>query len=301
MSDRVAGNSTIVHNGAAVGIVRDYTALRPANTDSTRDLLRLAAPRRVPVHYVSTLSVGPPRALREEFTETFLPAHQGLRYGYQQSKWAAERLVEQAAERGLPVTVHRLGRVVGPIETGTVNRQDFLWTVLRAEVPAGLVPDLFAEESWTPADRVAAEIVTAGPGTRHPAAAVHHHAGTPVRQKDLHRWLPEYDPAPAHLAGADTSGHRGCRSGPRLLRLPATGPGRGGRRPRTGDRTVGQRTQEPRGGGRPRTARPSGHRPGRLLPATGPLRRPRRPARPRRPGRRQLAGVGNSLQEPSDS
>lgn len=30
-----------VHNGAAVRVVRDYTALRPANTDSTLDLLRL--------------------------------------------------------------------------------------------------------------------------------------------------------------------------------------------------------------------------------------------------------------------
>ncbi|WP_327436534.1 amino acid adenylation domain-containing protein (plasmid) [Streptomyces sp. NBC_01201] len=182
----------IVHNGAAVSVVRDYTALRPANTDSTHDLLRLAAPRCVPLHYVSTLSVGPPRALSPEFPESFLAAHEGLGYGYQQTKWASERLLEQAAERGLPVTVHRLGRVVGPIGTGKVNRQDFLWTVLRAGVPAGLVPDLFTEESWTPADRVAAEIVATGPGTRRPAAVVHHHAGTPVRQEDLHRWLREY-------------------------------------------------------------------------------------------------------------
>ncbi|OKJ43565.1 non-ribosomal peptide synthetase [Streptomyces sp. CB01580] len=182
----------IVHNGAAVSVVRDYTALRPANTESTRCLLRLAAPRGIPVHYVSTLSVGPPRALSEEFEETFLTAHEGLRYGYQQTKWASERLLERAAERGLPVTVHRLGRVVGPIAAGTVNRQDFLWTVLRAGVPAGIVPDLFPEESWIPADRVAAEIVATGPGRRRPHAVVHHHAGTPVRQKDLHRWLREY-------------------------------------------------------------------------------------------------------------
>ncbi|MFJ2373931.1 amino acid adenylation domain-containing protein [Streptomyces sp. NPDC087769] len=182
----------IIHNGAAVSVVRDYTTLRPANTDSTRCLLRLAAARGIPVHYVSTLSVGPPRALREEFDETFIPAHEGLRYGYQQTKWASERLLQQAAERGLPVTVHRLGRVVGPIAAGTVNRQDFLWTILRAGVPAGIVPDLFPQESWTPADRVAAEIVATGPGTRRPHAVVHHHAGTPVRQENLHRWLREY-------------------------------------------------------------------------------------------------------------
>ncbi|MFJ4966505.1 amino acid adenylation domain-containing protein [Streptomyces sp. NPDC088729] len=188
----------IVHNGAAVGVVRDYPALRPANTESTRCLLRLAAARRIPVHYVSTLSVGPPRALRAEFPETFLEAHEGLRYGYQQSKWASERLLEQARERGLPVTVHRLGRVVGPLATGAVNSQDFLWTVLRAGVPQGIVPDLFTEETWIPADRAAAEIVALGPGaprgpgTRRRDTVVHHHAGAPVRQEDLHRWLREY-------------------------------------------------------------------------------------------------------------
>ncbi|MCX5461198.1 amino acid adenylation domain-containing protein [Streptomyces sp. FT1] len=181
----------ILHNGAAVSVIRDYTALRPANTDSTHDLLRLAAPRRVPLHYVSTLSVGP-NAVSAEFKEGFLPAHEGLRYGYQQTKWASERLLEQAAERGLPVTVHRLGRVVGPIGTGRVNRQDFLWTVLRAGVPVGLLPDLFTEESWTAADRVAAEIVATGPGAHQHGAVVHHHAGSPVRQADLHRWLREY-------------------------------------------------------------------------------------------------------------
>ncbi len=181
----------ILHNGAAVSVVRDYTALRPANTDSTHDLLRLAAPRRVPLHYVSTLSVVPDAAAAES-KETFLPVHEGLRYGYQQTKWASERLLEQAAERGLPVTVHRLGRVVGPVGTGRVNRQDFLWTVLRAGVPAGLVPDLFAEESWTPADRVASEVVATGPGAHEPVAVVHHHAGSTVRQADLHRWLREY-------------------------------------------------------------------------------------------------------------
>ncbi|MFE1407284.1 amino acid adenylation domain-containing protein [Streptomyces sp. NPDC058770] len=182
----------IVHNGAAVSVVRDYTTLRPANTESTRCLLRLAAPRGIPVHYVSTLSVGPPRALRDEFPEEFLEAHEGLRYGYQQSKWASERLLEQAFERGLPVTVHRLGRVVGPVATGAVNSQDFLWTVLRAGVPAGIVPDLFTEESWTPVDRAAAEIVAVGPGTHRQSSVVHHHAGIPVRQEDLHRWLREY-------------------------------------------------------------------------------------------------------------
>ncbi|WP_406490451.1 amino acid adenylation domain-containing protein [Streptomyces phaeochromogenes] len=182
----------IVHNGATVSIMREYATLRAANTESTRDLLRMAAVRSTPLHFVSTLSVAPPIGLAPEVPEAFLPPHTGLRYGYQQSKWAAERLLEQAAERGLPVTVHRLGRIVGPSATGYVNERDFLWSVLRAGVPAGIVPDLFEEETWTPVDHVAQALVHLCLGQRPPTATVFNHATTPVRLSDVYDWLEEY-------------------------------------------------------------------------------------------------------------
>ncbi len=180
----------IFHNAATVSIMREYGTLRTVNTESTRDLLRLAAPRAIPLHYVSTLSVTPPVSHSPEVRETFLAPHPGLRYGYQQSKWASERLLEQAAERGLPVTVHRLGRVVGPGGTGLVNARDFLWSVLRAGIPAGIVPHLFEDEIWTPADYTAKSLVhlaltTAGP--------VFNHAAVPrVRLSDVYDWVEEY-------------------------------------------------------------------------------------------------------------
>nr|APD71538.1 non-ribosomal peptide synthetase 9 [Streptomyces sp.] len=183
----------IFHNAATVSILREYTTLRAANTESTRDLLRMAAVRSTPLHFVSTLSVAPPLALSPEVPEAFLPPHAGLRYGYQQSKWAAERLLEQAAERGLPVTVHRLGRIVGPSATGYVNERDFLWSVLRAGVPAGIVPDLFEEETWTPVDHVAQAVVHLSLGQRPSAGTVFNHAATtPVRLSDVYDWLGEY-------------------------------------------------------------------------------------------------------------
>ncbi|MFD9654724.1 thioester reductase domain-containing protein [Streptomyces mirabilis] len=183
----------IIHNAATVSIMREYATLRAANTESTRDLLRMAAVRSTPLHFVSTLSVAPPLALAPEVPEAFLPAHPGLRYGYQQSKWAAERLLEQAAERGLPVTVHRLGRIVGPYTTGYVNERDFLWSVLRAGVPAGIVPDLFEEEAWTPVDHVAQALVHLCLGQPAPGATVFNHAaGELVRLGDVYDWLEEY-------------------------------------------------------------------------------------------------------------
>ncbi|WP_405625389.1 amino acid adenylation domain-containing protein [Streptomyces sp. NBC_00016] len=182
----------ILHNAANVSVLREYAGLRAANTESTRELLRLAAPRSIPLHFVSTLSVAPPLALAAEVPEAFLPPHPGLRYGYQQSKWAAEQLLRQAAERGLPVTVHRLGRIVGPATTGQVNERDFLWNVLRAGIPAGIVPDLFEEEIWTPVDHLAEALVRLCLGPPGPATVFHHAATAPVRLGDVYDWLEEY-------------------------------------------------------------------------------------------------------------
>ncbi|WP_217554382.1 non-ribosomal peptide synthetase [Streptomyces sp. GbtcB6] len=183
----------ILHNGATVSIMREYATLRAANTESTRTLLRMAAVRSTPLHFVSTLSVALPLALGPEVPEAFLPPHPGLRHGYQQSKWAAERLLEQAAERGLPVTVHRLGRIVGPAATGYVNARDFLWSVLRAGIPAGIVPELFEEEIWMPVDHVARALVHLCLVRRPPGATVFNHATVaPVRLSDVYDWLEEY-------------------------------------------------------------------------------------------------------------
>ncbi|CAM5296798.1 non-ribosomal peptide synthetase [Streptomyces purpurascens] len=183
----------IFHNAATVSIMREYATLRAANTLSTKDLLSMAAVRSAPLHFVSTLSVAPPLALSPQVPEAFLPPHPGLRYGYQQSKWAAERLLEQAAERGLPVTVHRLGRIVGPATTGHVNERDFLWSVLRAGVPEGIVPDLFEEEVWTPVDHAAKALVHLCLGQLSSVARVFNHADSvPVRLGDVHDWLEEY-------------------------------------------------------------------------------------------------------------
>ncbi|OXY92785.1 non-ribosomal peptide synthetase [Streptomyces diastatochromogenes] len=180
----------IFHNAATVSIMREYGTLRAVNTESTRHLLGLAAARAIPLHYVSTLSVAPPASHSAEVPEAFLPPHAGLRYGYQQSKWASERLLEQAAQRGLPVTVHRLGRVVGPAGTGYVNARDFLWSVLRAGIPAGIVPELFEDEIWTPVDYVARSVVHL---SLDGAGPVFNHAAVPrVRLSDLYDWVEEY-------------------------------------------------------------------------------------------------------------
>ncbi|WP_198357610.1 non-ribosomal peptide synthetase [Streptomyces fildesensis] len=195
-AELAAGCDAIYHNAATVSIMREYASLRGPNVESTRQLLRMAAARSTPFHLVSTLSVAPPAGASPEVAETFLPPHPGLVHGYQQSKWASERLVEQAAERGLPVTVHRLGRVVGAAGSGYVNERDFLWSVLRAGIPAGIVPDLFEAEVWTPVDYVARAVVRLSSAVKAAAPAerpVYNYAPVPtVRLADIYSWTREF-------------------------------------------------------------------------------------------------------------
>ncbi|AGC45607.1 non-ribosomal peptide synthetase [Myxococcus stipitatus DSM 14675] len=182
----------VLHNAAVVSVVREYGSVQAVNVQGTRELLRLAATARLkPFHYVSTLAVAPQANVSPEVPEDFVPAHPGLRDGYQQSKWVAERLVQQASERGLPVAVYRLGRVVGASDTALVNPQDLVWRILLAGVPSGSLPMLDVGETWTPVDYVAQAIVAlsrrATPGTVFNLTPV-----PDVRLPELFRWVREY-------------------------------------------------------------------------------------------------------------
>ncbi|WP_342381986.1 thioester reductase domain-containing protein [Myxococcus stipitatus] len=182
----------ILHNAAVVSVVREYGGVQAVNVQGTRELLRLAATARLkPFHYVSTLAVAPQANVSPEVPEDFVPAHPGLRDGYQQSKWVAERLVQHASERGLPVAVYRLGRVVGASDTALVNPQDLVWRILLAGVPSASLPMLDVGETWTPVDYVARAIVAlsrrATPGTVFNLTPV-----PDVRLPELFRWVREY-------------------------------------------------------------------------------------------------------------
>ncbi|EPX58947.1 Long-chain-fatty-acid--CoA ligase [Cystobacter fuscus DSM 2262] len=182
----------VYHNAAVVSVVREYGSLKAVNVGGTRELLRLAAAvRPKPLHYVSTLAVAPPSNLQPEVPEDFVPAHPGLLDGYQRSKWIAERLVQQAGERGLPVAVYRLGRVVGASSTGIVNPQDLVWRILLAGIPAGVLPQMDVHETWTPVDYVARAIVRLSLVSR--SGPVFNLAPHPdVRLSDVFQWVRAY-------------------------------------------------------------------------------------------------------------
>ncbi|WP_189787377.1 thioester reductase domain-containing protein, partial [Streptomyces capitiformicae] len=133
----------VYHNGARVHWLQPYPALRAANVGGTHEVLRLAARHRtVPVHYVSTVGVfdGPrEKGVPLKVTDPTGPA-EALPSGYLQSKWVAEQSIEEARERGLPVSVYRVDVISGDTENGACQTRDFVWLSLKGILQVGAVP-----------------------------------------------------------------------------------------------------------------------------------------------------------------
>ena len=160
----ILGNQieTIYHNGANVNFTFPYQALKGTNVDGTREILRLAAHRRVkPVHFVSTI----PILQGSEFSGSVLRESDTfdrpdrIVSGYGQSKWVAERLVEQARQRGIPTVTFRPGRIAGDSVRGIGNADDLFATLLNMFIQLGRGPDFDMSFDLTPVDFVSRAIV----------------------------------------------------------------------------------------------------------------------------------------------
>lgn len=142
----------VVHAAAAVNLVYPYSSLKAPNVEGTREVLRFCcAGRPKTLHHVSTNGIFPPgHGECRERAETG-PLLDGLEDGYAQTKWAAERLVSKARDRGLPVSVYRPGNISGDTTGGGVNPKDLLSALIQSSLHLGLAPqpDDEPRRSWT--------------------------------------------------------------------------------------------------------------------------------------------------------
>jgi thioester reductase-like protein len=155
----------IYHNGAWVNHTLPYTALKAANVLGTEEILRLATQVKLkPVHFISTISVfgadasttATPTPISEQATLADYPLPV---MGYAQSKRIAEQRVQMGRDRGIPITIYRLGAVSGSSQTGVFNRNDFLYRLLLGCVQLGSVPDRAMILDLLPVDYVSRAIV----------------------------------------------------------------------------------------------------------------------------------------------
>lgn len=149
----------IIHNGAWSSYALPYRRLKPVNVLGTQEVLRLAARRRIkPVHYISSLAVYPGRPGEHRWPEDGATDPEGVVGGYRQTKWVGDRMMAQAADRGLPVCVYRPGQISGAQSTGSCATDTFLNATVKGcvQLGAALEFDVFLE--ITPVDFCAAAV-----------------------------------------------------------------------------------------------------------------------------------------------
>lgn len=135
---------TVFHSAATVNMVRDYSELRAANVNGTREIIRfLAEGRRKRLHYASTLSVfvATSRNTGVVLESDSLEARCEVYGGYAQTKYAAERLLRSVESAVGPISYYRFGLLTGDSETGRSSRDDFLCMFAKGISTLGVVPE----------------------------------------------------------------------------------------------------------------------------------------------------------------
>ncbi|MFI9586409.1 amino acid adenylation domain-containing protein [Streptomyces sp. NPDC052236] len=175
----------ILHNGARVNFLYPYHRLHDSNVTGTRTIIDIAAPRRIPLHHVSTTAVLAGSGVGGITTvdETTPLSHPHLiSMGYAETKWVAERMLQHTTADGLPVTVYRPYEIAGHSKTGVWNTTSAICAVFGAMTELGLAPDIPLPLDLVPVDHVAETIV-----------------GTALRMPHLGGVLHLTNPRPAHL------------------------------------------------------------------------------------------------------
>jgi long-chain acyl-CoA synthetase len=132
----------VVHSAASVSFTLPLEEAREINVEGTRRMLELAdlcaahgSLRRF--SYISTAYVA--GNATGTFGEDDLDLGQGFRNSYERTKWEAERLVREHAER-LPVQVFRPSIVVGEQTTGWTAAFNVIYAPLRAFATGASMP-----------------------------------------------------------------------------------------------------------------------------------------------------------------
>ncbi|CUM47015.1 uncharacterized protein AC631_02948 [Debaryomyces fabryi] len=163
----------IIHNGAFVHWVYPYSQLRDANVISTVNVLNLCGSGKAKqfafVSSTSAIDTDHFVRLSDDLVSKGLAgipesddlsgSAKGLGTGYGQSKWASERIIRTAGERGLKGSIIRSGYVLGFSETGATNSDDFLVRMLKGCAELGSYPDISNNVNMVPVDHVARLVV----------------------------------------------------------------------------------------------------------------------------------------------
>lgn len=155
----------VFHCAASVNLTQTLENLFRANVLGVQHILDfVSAGKCKALNYISTLSVFVSSEYnRGRLLETdSLLKSKTLYGGYAQSKWVAERLVSNAAEKGLKrIKIFRLGLITGSTTHGIFGDHDFFTHLVRGLVQTKSVPDSQKDDihvDITPVDYAASVI-----------------------------------------------------------------------------------------------------------------------------------------------
>ncbi|CAG7931952.1 unnamed protein product [Penicillium olsonii] len=135
----------VIHNGADVSFMKSYQSLKLINVASTKELAKLALPRRIPFHFISSAGV-----VRLAGQDTFgevsvapFPPPSPPADGYTAAKWVSEVYLEHIHQQfGLPLWIHRPSSITGT----DAPELDLMGNVMRYAKETQKLPD---SSLWT--------------------------------------------------------------------------------------------------------------------------------------------------------
>ncbi len=149
----------IYHNGAEVNYLKDYTALRNPNVLGTSEIIKLAnfgLPKTL--NFISTTFIFGWSVKDILYEPDMNDEMENLDFGYSQSKWVSERLVQNAISAGLKGRIFRPA-LISPTIKGLGFNYDIAVRLLTFMIQEGLTTDASNQVSFVPADIVAHNVV----------------------------------------------------------------------------------------------------------------------------------------------
>jgi thioester reductase-like protein len=184
----------VIHCAADVNWIKSYNSLRRSNVLGTLNTLRFACEYQAKqFHFVSTLAVCYAPDGPEQVTEdTDMGPHvEAMPLGYAQTKWISECLLQQAADRGLPVTILRPGLICGNSVSGVSNEDDLVSRLIKGCLSIGDAADVDWHVDISPVDYVARVVASVAQDRVHPRI-VHIHNAEPRHWRELVLFLNLY-------------------------------------------------------------------------------------------------------------
>ena len=186
----------IVHAGAKVDFMCTYSMLKKTNVDSVREVIDIASHgARKELHYISTLAILEDNMYQGEAAEDFdNKSYPSVIFGYNQSKWVSDVLVQRAMENGISANIYRIGTACGDTVGGRWQENDLIRSVCMLCLKVGTTPLFEHILHLIPVDRLASSIVSCvNMGIDGNGRIFHLGGGRKMTVVQMAKWFNNYD------------------------------------------------------------------------------------------------------------